>query len=164
MSRLFALYLGPSRYPRSARRDPSAGGVARLRVVTALRLALAALTFVGAGCATNHGSGSESDAAGRSAAESGAVENDAAEADEQCPPGVACDCTYVDGAYYKCGMDGGIPACPADAEPGSSCASVSLGTLCAACPEGAGEWCTCGPEDAGPQWGCIGTEYPCKGP
>jgi hypothetical protein len=125
------------------RRETSARDVARLRVVTALRLALAALTFVSTGCATK---------------------SDDAEVDQQCPPGVACDCTYVDGAYYNCGKDGGIPACPANAQSENSCASVSIGALCATCSEGAGAWCSCAPADAGAQWECIGTEYPCKGP
>ena len=120
-----------------------AGSVARLRMVSAPHLARAALIFAGAGCAASSG---------------------AADAGAQCPPGVACDCTYADGAYYNCGMDAGIPACAASVGVGASCASVSLGTLCATCVESAGEWCSCVPADAGPQWQCIGTEYPCKGP
>ncbi len=76
---------------------------------------------------------------------------------EQCPPGVACDCTYVDGAYYNCGIDGGVPACPDI--PATSCGPV--GALCASCPEGAGIECSCLVTDAGAQWLCVGTEYPC---
>jgi hypothetical protein len=122
-----------------------------LRVVGAPCLVLAALTFGSVGCTTSDGTGAGS--------------SDAAGPDGQCPPGVACDCTYVDGAYYNCGKDGGIPACAANAQTGAACASTAIGTLCASCSEGAGSWCSCAPvADAGAQWGCVGTEYPCKGP
>ena len=83
-----------------------------------------------------------------------------------CPPGVPCDCTYVEGAYYNCGTDGAVPACPSVDNAGTACAP--MGASCVNCPEGAGVECLCA--DAGPvgtpgaQWVCIGSGYPCKGP
>jgi len=75
--------------------------------VNGARCAIAALALVIAGC-NSHGS-------------------------DQCAPGVACDCTYADGAYYNCGSNGPLPACPAGGDPTSlSCSPV--GATCAGCP------------------------------
>jgi hypothetical protein len=87
--------------------------------------------------------------------------------DAQCPSGIEfCDCAYADGSYYNCGVDGGIPACPANAEPGTACDPV--GASCLSCPEGAGllSYCTDpgAAADAGPQWIGVGTGHVCKGP
>ncbi len=120
--------------------------------MTAFRGALAALALVGTGC--NGGNG----APAKASADVGG---------DECPPGVPCDCTYVDGTYSGCGADGGVPACNAvDGAAGLLCASV--GATCFDCSEGAGLWCYCAYAgtglDAGVQWQCLGAGHACKGP
>jgi hypothetical protein len=113
-----------------------------LSVVVVLRLALVGLMLVSAAC------------------------NGGSQGSGQCAPGVACDCTYADGAYYNCGSNEPLPAFSAGGYPTSlSCSPV--GATCAGCPVSLGGLtCLCtdaGPE-AGARWECVGTEYPCKGP
>jgi hypothetical protein len=123
--------------------------------MTALHRALVTLALVGAGC--NGANGTPADAS----ADVGG---------DECPSGVPCDCTYVDGAYENCGAEGGVPACPSsgmalDAAEGL-CSSV--GATCFDCSEGAGTWCYCAyagtGSDAGVQLKCLGAGRSCKGP
>jgi hypothetical protein len=128
--------------------------------MTALRCAVAALALVGAAC--NGSNGAPAEASADASADVGG---------DECPPGVPCDCTYVDGAYSGCGADGGLPACAADGSAANGVAGLvcsSAGATCFDCSEGAGLWCYCAyagtGSDAGVQWQCLGAGHACKGP
>jgi hypothetical protein len=132
--------------------------------VKALRLAGVTVAFVAAACNSESTGPSLDGGTPDTGAEGSSVGGPDGSSDG-CPLGVPfCHCAYADGSFYDCGTDGGIPACPADVNPGVECAPV--GASCLRCPEGAGVafYCAGAATDAGAQWVGIGTGHVCKGP